>query len=38
MEILNFQDWGNPKSFWKGLVLGIITFGIILTVMIIFIK
>ena len=38
MEILNFQDWGNPKTFWKGLFLGIITFVILLTIMIIFIK
>lgn len=37
MEILNFQDWGNPKTFWKGLFLGIIVFGILLTTFIIFI-
>jgi len=37
MELLNFQDWGSPKSFWKGLLLGIIAFAIILTISVIFI-
>jgi hypothetical protein len=30
MEVFNFQDWGSPKSFWKGLVLGLIAFGLLL--------
>jgi hypothetical protein len=32
MEILNFQDWGNPKSFWKGLIWGLITFFLFLII------
>jgi hypothetical protein len=30
MEVFNFQDWGSPKAFWKGLVLGLMAFGLLL--------
>ena len=32
MELFNFQDWRNPKSFWKGLLLGIIAFGLLFVI------
>lgn len=30
MEVFNFQDWGSPKAFWKGIALGLMAFGLLL--------